>query len=140
MTLTNPETCRSKLVVKAITSIDAVAASEWDACANPPITADPAASALSAHDPQNPFVSHAFLRACEVSGSATARAGWGPAHLLVEEAGRLVAASPCYVKTNSQGEYVFDHGWADAYLRAGGRYYPKLQVSVPVTPANGPRR
>jgi uncharacterized protein len=139
MTSPNPEGCRSELVVRATTSIDAVPASEWDACANPPMTAEPAADALTAHDPQNPFVSHAFLRACEVSGSATARAGWGPAHLLVEEAGRLVAAAPCYVKTNSQGEYVFDHGWADAYLRAGGRYYPKLQVSVPFTPVNGPR-
>jgi predicted N-acyltransferase len=88
----------------------------------------------------NPFVSHAFLSALEDSGSATARTGWRPMHLRLEGAdGTMVGAAPCYAKSHSQGEYVFDHGWADAYERAGGRYYPKLQVAVPFTPATGPR-
>ena len=88
----------------------------------------------------NPFVSHAFLGALEESGCATARTGWAGAHLRLEDAdGTLIGAVPCYRKTHSQGEYVFDHGWADAFERAGGSYYPKLQVSVPFTPATGPR-
>jgi predicted N-acyltransferase len=88
----------------------------------------------------NPFVSHAYLSALEESGSATAETGWLGQHLLMEDAdGFLRGALACYVKSHSQGEYVFDHGWADAFERAGGRYYPKLQCSVPFTPATGPR-
>lgn len=88
----------------------------------------------------DPFVSHAFLSALENSGSVGAGTGWTPAPILVEdEAGHLTAAAPAYLKTHSQGEYVFDHGWADAWERAGGQYYPKLQVSVPFTPVPGPR-
>ena len=88
----------------------------------------------------NPFVSHAFLSTLEESGSATARAGWMPHHFLLEDgAGALIGAIPCYLKSHSQGEYVFDHGWADAFERAGGQYYPKLQASIPFTPATGPR-
>jgi predicted N-acyltransferase len=88
----------------------------------------------------NPFVSHAFLSALERSQSATAKTGWQPQHLLAEAAdGALLGAALCYLKTHSRGEYVFDHGWAEAYERAGGSYYPKLQVSVPFTPAPGPR-
>lgn len=87
----------------------------------------------------NPFVSHAFLSAMDESGSAVPETGWMGHHLLLEENGRLIGAVPCYLKNHSQGEYVFDHGWADAYQRAGGRYYPKLQASVPFTPATGPR-
>lgn len=88
----------------------------------------------------NPFLSHAFLSSLEESGSATQRTGWLGHHLLLEdEAGTLIGALPCYLKSHSQGEYVFDHGWADAFERAGGRYYPKLQASVPFTPATGPR-
>ena len=88
----------------------------------------------------NPFISHAFLSSLEESGSATAKSGWMGHHLLMEDgAGQLVGAMPCYLKNHSQGEYVFDHGWADAFERAGGRYYPKLQCSVPFTPAAGPR-
>ena len=88
----------------------------------------------------NPFLSHAFLSALEESGSATPRTGWLPQHLRLEASGgTLIGAVPCYLKSHSQGEYVFDHGWADAFERAGGRYYPKLQVSVPFTPATGPR-
>lgn len=105
-------------------SIDEVDAATWDACAGP----------------DNPFVSHAFLQALEASGSATARTGWLGQHLtLRDEAGAIVGAMPVYLKNHSMGEYVFDHAWAEAYQRAGGRYYPKLQASVPFTPATGPR-
>jgi len=89
---------------------------------------------------RNPFLSHAYLHALEGSGSATAETGWYPQHLLLEtEAGEPIGALPCYLKNHSQGEYVFDHGWADAFERAGGNYYPKLQCTVPFTPATGPR-
>lgn len=87
----------------------------------------------------NPFTSFAFLSSVEESGSATAETGWMGHHLLLEQEGRLIGAIPCYLKSHSQGEYVFDHGWADAFHRAGGRYYPKLQASIPFTPATGPR-
>lgn len=101
-----------------------IPAAEWDACAGG----------------GNPFVSHAFLSALEDSGSATAERGWLPQHAaLRDEAGRLVACAPCYAKSHSQGEYVFDHGWADALERAGGDYYPKLQVCSPFSPVPGPR-
>lgn len=89
--------------------------------------------------PDNPFVSHAFLSALEDAGCVGGRSGWQPVHLLMEEAGTITGAVPAYAKGHSQGEYVFDHGWADAFERAGGAYYPKLQVSVPFTPATGPR-
>jgi len=90
--------------------------------------------------PYNPFISHAFLGALEESGCANAETGWLPQYLSLEDPrGKTVAALPCYLKSHSQGEYVFDHGWADAYERAGGRYYPKLQSSVPFTPVSGPR-
>ena len=85
--------------------------------------------ALTSDSPYNPFISHDFLSSLELSGSARPRTGWQPMHLLVEdEQGELLGAAPCYAKSHSQGEYVFDHGWADAYERAGGSYYPKLQV------------
>lgn len=88
----------------------------------------------------NPFVSHAFLAALENSGSATAKAGWQPIPILVEgNGGEIAGAAPAYAKSHSQGEYVFDHSWADAYVRAGGRYYPKLQIAVPFSPVPGPR-
>ncbi len=88
----------------------------------------------------NPFVSHEFLSSLEASGSVGGRTGWLPRHLLAEDAhGTLLGAAPCYVKTHSRGEYVFDHGWAEAFERAGGDYYPKLQVAVPFTPVTGPR-
>ena len=90
--------------------------------------------------PYNPFISHAFLSSVEESGSAVAQSGWLGHHLLMEDGeGQLAGAMPCYLKNHSQGEYVFDHGWADAFERAGGRYYPKLQCAVPFTPATGPR-
>ncbi|GGA54150.1 hypothetical protein GCM10011385_04650 [Nitratireductor aestuarii] len=88
----------------------------------------------------NPFLSYDFLLSLEESRCAIGRTGWLAQHLaLTTEDGSLLGAVPCYLKSHSQGEYVFDHGWADAYERAGGRYYPKLQVSVPFTPATGPR-
>lgn len=87
----------------------------------------------------NPFISQAFLSSLEQSGSAVAETGWLGHHLLLEENGRLLGAIPCYLKNHSRGEYVFDQGWADALERAGGRYYPKLQASVPFTPATGQR-
>ncbi|HEX7753396.1 MAG TPA: GNAT family N-acetyltransferase [Novosphingobium sp.] len=91
-------------------------------------------------DGGNPFVSHAFLSALEDSGSVGDGTGWMPAPLLVtSNDGALAGALPAYLKSHSQGEYVFDHAWADAWHRAGGRYYPKLQIAVPFTPATGPR-
>jgi predicted N-acyltransferase len=88
----------------------------------------------------NPFISHAYLSSLEDSGSAVARTGWRAHHTLLEDdGGRLIGAVPGYLKNHSQGEYVFDHGWAQAFERAGGRYYPKLQCAVPFTPATGPR-
>jgi predicted N-acyltransferase len=98
---------------------------------------DPAA--WDALAPGDPFLRHAFLSSIEDSGSVGPGTGWSPAPILVEEEGRLLAAAPAYLKSHSQGEYVFDHGWADAWQRAGGAYYPKLQVAVPFTPVPGPR-
>jgi len=90
--------------------------------------------------PDNPFVSHEFLTALEDSGSVGPGTGWQATPIVIsEEGGPILAAMPAYLKGHSQGEYVFDHSWADAYQRAGGRYYPKLQIAVPFTPATGPR-
>lgn len=109
--------------VRLAEGIDQIAAADWDACAG----AD------------QPFLSHAFLSAMESSGSASAKTGWLPLHLVAEQQGRVIACAPMYLKSHSYGEYVFDWGWADAYERAGGQYYPKLQVAVPFTPVPGPR-
>ncbi len=126
----------SSFTARVVPSIAAIDAGSWDACANPPGRAFEEAEG----ERFNPFLSHAFLNALEVSGSVGGRTGWAPAHLTVEDAGgRMVAAAPCYLKSHSQGEYVFDHAWADAYERAGGSYYPKLQVAVPFTPVTGRR-
>ena len=115
---------REPIAVKVLENIDAIAPSEWDACAGT----------------ENPFVRHTFLRALEDSGSVGKESGWLPQHLIIEdEAGQLLGAVPMYLKNHSQGEYVFDWGWADAYERAGGRYYPKLQASIPFSPVTGPR-
>jgi uncharacterized protein len=119
------------LRIRIAQSLADVPAASWDACA-----AGENASTRSG----NPFVSHAFLLSLEQSGSVGGRTGWQPRHLLVETAGGAsVGAAPCYLKSHSKGEYVFDHGWADAFERAGGGYYPKLQVAVPFTPVTGPR-
>jgi predicted N-acyltransferase len=87
----------------------------------------------------NPFLAHAFFAALEESESVGGSSGWSPLPILVDDGGEIVAAAPAYLKSHSQGEYVFDHGWADAWQRAGGDYYPKLQVAVPFTPVPGPR-
>jgi len=97
-------------------------------------------AAARAEGPENPFVDHRFLCALEESGSVAAQTGWAPAHVVLERGdGRPIGFAPCYLKSHSRGEYVFDQGFADAYHRAGGRYYPKLQVAAPFTPATGPR-
>lgn len=114
----------TELTLRLHPSIAEIAASDWDDCAGD----------------ENPFVSHAFLSALEESGSASPRSGWLPQHLALRDpAGRLVAVVPAYAKSHSYGEYVFDHAWANALERAGGDYYPKLQVAVPFSPVPGPR-
>ena len=132
--------------IRIVKSISEVPAEAWDACAAGSsvvkvIHEDALSPGLSTRGKvPNPFVSHAFLLACEQSGSVGGRTGWQPRHLLVEDTkGALLGAAPCYVKSHSQGEYVFDQGWAEAFERAGGDYYPKLQVAVPFTPVTGPR-
>jgi len=91
-------------------------------------------------DGANPFMSHAFLSLLEESGSVGGRSGWQPMPIIAETAdGTLAGALPAYIKRHSQGEYVFDHSWADAWHRAGGDYYPKIQIAAPFTPATGPR-
>ena len=87
----------------------------------------------------NPFLEHAFFLALEQSGSATPETGWQPQHILIEQDGKPLGLLPQFLKSHSQGEYVFDHAWADAFMRAGGEYYPKLQASVPFTPATAPK-
>lgn len=132
---TTPETARIR-IVSAISEIDRRA---WDLCANPGWTGTQADRVARAKSPYNPFVSWDFLDALERSGSVSSRSGWQPRHLALEDDSGPSAVMPCYIKSHSQGEYVFDWGWADAYERAGGQYYPKLQVSVPFTPVPGPR-
>jgi uncharacterized protein len=150
-----------ELRIQIIDRINAVSAAAWDACANPNTDSTAGRNAIAAEiepclqaadsampasentvydSTSNPFISHAFLSALEDSKSVGARTGWQPRHLLAETPdGALVATTPCYVKSHSRGEYVFDRGWAEAYERAGGSYYPKLQVAVPFTPATGRR-
>ena len=133
----------SSIEFQAVPSIGDIPAEAWDACANPGGTPPPPAAWQQIHaarrESYNPFVAHAFYQALEASRSACPRTGWAPQHLIAKRRGELVGVVPCYLKSHSRGEYVFDAGWADAYERAGGRYYPKLQVSVPFTPATGPR-
>ena len=138
-----------EVTLRVANSLKEVAAEAWDACANPVMGRDHGNGADLApreaqenalEDQYNPFISYDFLSSLELSQSVRTRGGWQPLHLLAEDSnGTLVGAVPCYAKTHSQGEYVFDHGWAEAYERAGGNYYPKLQVSVPFTPATGRR-
>jgi predicted N-acyltransferase len=110
--------------LSSIASISKVDTASWDACAGP----------------DNPFVSHGFLSALEESRSVGGRSGWAPHHMLLHDPlGRLVACAPLYAKSHSYGEYVFDHGWAQAYEAAGGNYYPKLISAVPFSPVPGPR-
>ena len=130
--------------IRVLGAIDEIAATAWNACANPPPQrAEASASMLDPGfqgQPYNPFTSYDFLHCLEASKSACARTGWQPQHLVAEDAeGKVLGVVPCYLKSHSRGEYVFDRGWAEAYERAGGSYYPKVQVSVPFTPAVGPR-
>jgi predicted N-acyltransferase len=118
----------SDIELTALSSIGDIPAADWNACAG-----------VRGAAGYNPFLSHEFFTALEQSRSATPRSGWGPRHLVARRGGEVIGVVPAYLKSHSRGEYVFDHGWADAYERAGGSYYPKLQVSVPFTPATGPR-
>ena len=112
------------IVARIADGIAGIAAEDWDRCAGR----------------ANPFLSHAFLSSLEESGSAVARTGWQPVPVVIHGPdGRAAAVLPAYAKSHSQGEYVFDHGWAEAYARAGGDYYPKLQIAVPFTPVPGRR-
>ena len=113
-----------EVTARLASAVGSFPAAEWDALT----------------DGANPFVSHAFLTALEDSGSVGGASGWDPAPIVIVGAdGKLAGALPAYLKGHSRGEYVFDHAWADAWHRAGGRYYPKLQISAPFTPATGPR-
>jgi uncharacterized protein len=116
------------LSVRLAGPASAIGAGAWNACANPEGAADP-----------HPFTRYEFFAALEESGSAHARTGWRPCHLTVDRGGRVEGILPLYLKSHSQGEYVFDQGWAEAFERAGGEYYPKLQASVPFTPVTGSR-
>ncbi len=123
-----PSRLDDKSCVAVVSDIGQIASDAWDACANP----DPATF--------NPFVAHAFLKALEESRAVGGTSGWRPAHLTLRDAaGDLAGAAPAYIKHHSLGEYVFDHAWAEAYARAGGSYYPKLQIAAPFTPVPGPR-
>ncbi|MGL4440640.1 MAG: GNAT family N-acetyltransferase [Bosea sp. (in: a-proteobacteria)] len=132
----------AKVSLKTIVSLSEISARDWDRCSQ---WAGPAGvvgetDSTRQVDAANPFICHAFLLAMEQSGSIGARTGWSTAHLVAEdEDGCVVGVAPAYLKSHSQGEYVFDHSWADAFQRAGGRYYPKLQVTAPFTPATGRR-
>jgi len=110
-------------------TIAGIPAADWDACACPEGSARP----------RDPFTTHRFLSALEVSGSVGPGTGWAPRHVTAHEGDEMIACAPLYAKSHSQGEYVFDHSWAHAWERAGGRYYPKLQIAVPFTPATGRR-
>jgi predicted N-acyltransferase len=123
---------RSDLSVRIAASVGAFTRDEWNSLTG--------TSRTESGTAYNPFISYDFLTSLEESGCAVSRSGWQGYHLRLEDgAGKLLGAVPCYLKSHSQGEYVFDHGWADAFERAGGRYYPKLQASVPFTPVTGPR-
>lgn len=123
-----PDTSLPELTL--LDGLSEVSATDWDAIAAPE---------QAQGRPVDPFTTHRFLSALEASGSTGTGTGWTARPLVLKHDGKLVAATPLYVKSHSQGEYIFDHGWADAFERAGGRYYPKLQVAVPFTPATGRR-
>jgi len=122
---------QAQIDVQVLGSLTQVAASDWDACACP--------EAADGGRPLDPFTTHRFLSALEISGSVGPGTGWQPQYLTAYQDGLLIACAPMYAKSHSQGEYVFDHNWAHAFESAGGRYYPKLQIAVPHTPATGRR-
>ncbi|MDQ2090628.1 GNAT family N-acetyltransferase [Marimonas arenosa] len=117
--------------IRILSSLDKIAAAEWDACACP--------EAADGGRPNDPFTTHRFLAALEQSGSVGPGSGWQPRYLTARLGDTLIACAPLYAKSHSQGEYIFDHNWAHAYERAGGRYYPKFQIAVPFTPVSGRR-
>lgn len=126
------QTANGAYAIRVASGIGAFTCAEWDGLGG--------TSRGDTENGYNPLVSFAFLSALEDSGCAVRRTGWQGHHLRLETAqGKLLGAIPCYLKSHSQGEYVFDHGWSDAFERAGGRYYPKLQCAVPFTPVTGPR-
>lgn len=116
--------------IAAHPTLDAIDPADWDACACPEDATG---------RPVDPFTTYRFLKALEDSGSVGPGTGWQPRYLDVRQGGKMIAAAPLYAKGHSQGEYIFDHNWAHAYENAGGRYYPKLQIAVPFTPATGRR-
>ncbi|MFQ5439288.1 MAG: peptidogalycan biosysnthesis protein, partial [Paracoccaceae bacterium] len=118
----------TEIEIRVLAAVRDIAPAQWGALANP-----------DGHRPIDPFTTHRFLAALEASGSVGPGTGWQPRHLVAFLEDVPIGAMPLYLKGHSQGEYVFDHGWADAYARAGGNYYPKLQAAVPFTPATGRR-
>ena len=121
----------TQIEIEVLGSLAQVSAADWDACACP--------EAAAGGRPADPFTTHRFLSALETSRSVGTGTGWAPRHLVARAGGAVIAVAPLYAKGHSQGEYIFDHNWAHAYERAGGRYYPKLQMAVPFTPATGRR-
>ncbi|MBI6629578.1 GNAT family N-acetyltransferase [Pontibaca salina] len=119
-----------QIEIRVIDSLSRVDAEDWDACACPE---------AAEGRPIDPFTTHRFLSALENSGSVGPGTGWQPQYLTTYMDGQLIGCAPLYAKAHSQGEYIFDHNWAHAYERAGGRYYPKLQIAVPFTPVTGRR-
>ncbi|ESX00487.1 hypothetical protein X769_21595 [Mesorhizobium sp. LSJC268A00] len=126
------QTANAEFSIRVAAGINAFTCDEWNGFTG--------TTRSDTENGYNPLVSYAFLSALEDSGCAVRRTGWQGHHLRLENAqGRLLGAVPCYLKSHSQGEYVFDHGWSDAFERAGGNYYPKLQCAVPFSPVTGPR-
>jgi len=115
--------------ITVLAGLHDISEADWDACACP----------SGSQNPTDPFTTHRFLKALEDSGSVGSRTGWQPQHLVARLAGETIGVMPLYVKSHSQGEYIFDHNWAHALEQAGGRYYPKLQTAVPFTPVTGRR-
>jgi len=122
---------QAQIEIQVVASLAEIDTSDWDACACP--------EAGDGGRPADPFTTYRFLKALEDSGSVGRGTGWQPQYLTAHLGGQMIAAAPMYAKSNSQGEYIFDHSWAHAFERAGGRYYPKLQIAVPFTPATGRR-
>ena len=122
---------QAQIEIHVLNSLAQIAPEDWDACACP--------EAADGGAPDDPFTTYRFLKALEDSGSVGTGTGWQPHYLAAYLDGQLIAVAPMYLKSHSQGEYIFDHNWAHAYERAGGRYYPKLQIAVPFTPATGRR-
>lgn len=117
--------------IRVLGSLSQIEAADWDACACP--------EAADGGRPMDPFTTYRFLHALEQSGSVGPGTGWQPQYLTAYLDDALIGCAPLYAKSHSQGEYIFDHNWAHAYEQAGGRYYPKLQIAVPFTPATGRR-